>query len=396
MTRVAILHYTLSPAVGGIETLIDAQCAALRRSGHDVRLIAGAGRSRHETDPWLIARMLPTHPEAQAARRALAAGDRHATRTLVRILREELRAALMGCDACWVHNAFTVALHPALTCALEHLATALHGLQWVAWCEDLSVESAYWDGPSPRPAGIPGMRYVTISPARATQVTSLLGLAEDAVQVISPPVDVFTWLDLAPETSAIVRRTGLLNAYPSVLVPAKLLPHKRIDRAIAATAGLRARGHRPRLLVSAAASPHQPDLSAALVERLGSLATELGVAHSVHLLGPELGRPPGDRTIRDLMLLCDLVFLPSAEEGFGVPAREAAALRAPIVCSDIPAFRAAAPGARFVPPAASVDAMADALLEVAASPANLARREAAQSWERFQRQIDDLARCSRS
>lgn len=44
----------------------------------------------------------------------------------------------------------------------------------------------------------------------------------------------------------------------------------------------------------------------------------------------------------DLYRLADLAFLPSHDEGFGLPILEAAAHRLPIVCTDLPALRSLA------------------------------------------------------
>ncbi|MGB2804441.1 MAG: glycosyltransferase, partial [Candidatus Zixiibacteriota bacterium] len=43
--------------------------------------------------------------------------------------------------------------------------------------------------------------------------------------------------------------------------------------------------------------------------------------------------------MRDFYLIADLLFLPSLQEGFGIPLLEAGVLKLPIVCSDIPPFR---------------------------------------------------------
>ena len=43
--------------------------------------------------------------------------------------------------------------------------------------------------------------------------------------------------------------------------------------------------------------------------------------------------------VRGLYCIADLLFMPSLQEGFGIPLLEAGLLRVPIVCSDIPPFR---------------------------------------------------------
>jgi glycosyltransferase involved in cell wall biosynthesis len=46
-----------------------------------------------------------------------------------------------------------------------------------------------------------------------------------------------------------------------------------------------------------------------------------------------------DAVIADLYQIADLLFLPSKEEGFGIPLLEAAFHRLPVFCADIPTLR---------------------------------------------------------
>ena len=57
-----------------------------------------------------------------------------------------------------------------------------------------------------------------------------------------------------------------------------------------------------------------------------------------------------DGALRWLYAQCRLFVFPSLDEGFGLPVVEAAICRAPMVLSDIPAFRELAPGAVFFDP----------------------------------------------
>jgi glycosyltransferase involved in cell wall biosynthesis len=93
------------------------------------------------------------------------------------------------------------------------------------------------------------------------------------------------------------------------------------------------------------------------------------------------------------MLLSDVVFLPSREEGFGVPIQEASALRAPVLCSDIPAYRETGGElARFFAAGAAPSSIATQVMEIAREPANAERREALRSRSRCETQLAELAR----
>jgi glycosyltransferase involved in cell wall biosynthesis len=85
-------------------------------------------------------------------------------------------------------------------------------------------------------------------------------------------------------------------------------------------------------------------------------------------------------------MLSDVVILPSVSEGFGLPLAEAAILRVPVVCTDLPAFRELAPdGATFVPASAGSPAFTDAVLGAIDSPPARLRRHVlrALAWDRI-------------
>jgi glycosyltransferase involved in cell wall biosynthesis len=74
------------------------------------------------------------------------------------------------------------------------------------------------------------------------------------------------------------------------------------------------------------------------------------------------------------------VLLPSESEGFGLPVLEAALVRAPLVCADLPVLRELDAGAIFVSASAGAEEVADALGLALASPAAEAKRRVARAY----------------
>jgi glycosyltransferase involved in cell wall biosynthesis len=288
-----------------------------------------------------------------------------------------------------------VYLNPFLTAALESIMRELRGIRWVVFCHDLSAISAYWDAGQASLACLPvdmhGVRYVVLSPSRRAELARFLGINESAIDVISPPLDVLDWLDIGHEAREIVRGTRLPSRDCAVLVPAKLLPHKRMDRLVGTLAILKRSGLDPLGLITGAPSPHEPGVSARIRTELGEMVRREGLEGHVVLLTEMLGHVPSRATVRDLMSLCDLVYLPSHEEGYGTPISEAIALRVPVLCSDIPAFRHAAGSYATYVAGGDVDATAEHMQTIVSGPVATQRREVVQSMGRFCMAVLSLA-----
>jgi mannosylglucosylglycerate synthase len=69
------------------------------------------------------------------------------------------------------------------------------------------------------------------------------------------------------------------------------------------------------------------------------LRKELRLEHAVHFLAELTDQFIPDKVISDFYRLVDALFMPSIEEGFGIPILEAGLAGLPIFCSDIPPLR---------------------------------------------------------
>ena len=75
MTKIALLHYSAPPIVGGVESVLGHHARLMADAGHQVRIVAGRGE---QTDPRIPFIQLPMadsrHPEVLAIKAELDAG----------------------------------------------------------------------------------------------------------------------------------------------------------------------------------------------------------------------------------------------------------------------------------------------------------------------------------
>lgn len=346
MKRVAILHYASPPVVGGVELTIAHHARGLADLGYQVRIISGKGGTFDPRIPTQVHPLLSSSAsEVLLVKRELDEGQRtSAFDRLVDQLTNILAELLSDCDATIAHNVHTLNKNLPLT-------TALHRLNLphvIAWCHDLAWTNEQYL-PELHPGypwnllrqAWPNTRYVTVSEPRRHELAQLLGLAEDAVEVVTGGVDVPSFLQWTAQMHYIEQQLKLLSADVLLLLPARLTRRKNIGLALHVLASLRHQtGQDCRLIVSGPPGPHNPTNLGYLGELL-DLRQKLGLQQAAHFLY-ELEDPPlipDDTTMANLYQIADAMLFPSLQEGFGLPILEAGLIGLPIFCSDLPPFR---------------------------------------------------------
>jgi glycosyltransferase involved in cell wall biosynthesis len=130
-------------------------------------------------------------------------------------------------------------------------------------------------------------------------------------------------------------------------------------------------------------------------EKLTALRKELGVENAIRFLVELTSEYIPDEVISDFYHLADALFLPSREEGFGIPILEAGFAGLPIFCSDIPPLQSlGGANVTYFSPDADPDELADIITDSLSSNAVFRMRTQVRrqyTWERiYARQIASL------
>lgn len=387
--RVALIHYTAPPVVGGVERVLGWHGRLLAEAGHSVTIIAGRGRASDPRQRFDVIPLLDTRePHIRRLREQLDAGRVPVSfGPLVGELRARLQPILDEQDIVIAHNVCSLHLNLALTAALHALVTEGLRARFVAWHHDLAVTQASYQGALH--AGFPwdllrtpwpGVVHVAVSQARRAELARHLGIPPAEIRVIHNGLHVGHQLGLGVGTMRLIDRLQLLEADPLLLTPVRILPRKNLELALEVLASLRRLGRPAVLLVTGPVDPHDP-AGPRYLESLLARRSELGLVGAARFLGVDGGEVPSDRVVADLYRISDALLLPSHEEGFGLPVLEAALHRLPIVATDLPALReVAGEAATWIDPADDPDAVARMLLE------RLDGDAAATMWRRVRRE----------
>jgi glycosyltransferase involved in cell wall biosynthesis len=350
--RVAILHYSLPPVVGGVEAVIHAHAGLLLEAGISVTLIAGAGEESalpYGVDFTHIPEMDSRHPRLVHLSQMLESGVVPADfDPLTAMLERFLAQALGSIDTVMVHNIFTKHFNIPLTAALFRLLDSGKFKNCIAWCHDFS-----WSSPHSRSSVHPDypwdllrtfrsdVTYVTVSAARQQELAGLLKCPPGKIGVVYDGVDPADLYSLTEEGQALIERLDLNQADLILLMPVRITQAKNIEFALQVIASLKARGVKSKLVVTGPPDPHDPQ-DQEYYHSLLQLRRQLDVESEARFVY-ESGSQPGTGytiekpLVHQLYRACDLLFMPSHREGFGMPILEAGLLGMPVFSSKIPA-----------------------------------------------------------
>ncbi len=353
--KIGLLHYSVPPVIGGVESIVGAHARLFADAGHEARTIA-----RHGAPDAVLRRM------------------------------EDLREALRDRDVVIAHNVMTMPFDLPLTEALWQFAEEMPHVRWVAWVHDLAACNPDYDHPWHRPPwdrlarACPRFTYVVVSEHRARQFSALTGCE---ARVIPNGIDPAAVLGLTPAVKAFAGKHGLLAREIVLIQPTRLLRRKNVELGLEVVAELRRRGRDAVTLITAAADPHNAKSDAYAAE-LHRRRDALGLREAALFVGDSFA--VGDSDVVSLYALADALFFPSRQEGFGLPVIEAAVHRIAAFCADVdPINGLLEHGLQVFAADASVGEIAS-LIErtLDRSPAHRARREALRrySWETIWRE----------
>lgn len=346
--QIALIHYSAPPIVGGVERVLAHQARLMADAGHAVRIVAARGAQTDERIPFVSVPLADSRHAALAPLKAELDAGRVPPEFegVVIELEHQLHSALQEIDVVVAHNVCSLNKNLALTAALHRLAHKPGAPRFILWHHDLA-----WTTPRYRSelhAGYPwnllstawpDAYQVVISELRRRELAKLMHLPPETIAVIPNGLDVARFFKLEPLTQTLVGQMQLLEAAPILLLPVRITPRKNIELALRVLAALR-RGPLPsaHLVITGPLGPHNP-ANAHYFEQLKNLRAELSLQGAAHFLAELNESYLPDEVVADFYRLADALFLPSREEGFGLPVLEAAFSRLPVFCTDIPPLR---------------------------------------------------------
>jgi glycosyltransferase involved in cell wall biosynthesis len=345
--NISILHHSVPPIVGGVESVIAHHARLMSAGGHSVRLIAARGEAMSESIPLASIPLADSrHDRVAVVKEQLDYGKvTEDFESLRDELTDQLRAALVDTDVLIAHNVCSLNKNLALTAALHKLHAGKKLPSLILWHHDLA-----WTTPRYQPEmhnGYPwdllrtdwdDTTHVVVSELRRDELANLMRLAPASIHVIPNGVDIERFYKLEALTKTLLEKTGLMDAAPILLLPVRVTPRKNIELALNTLAELKDDFPQASLVVTGPLGPHNAS-NIKYFEMLKGLREQLHLEGSAYFLAELHNGFLPDEVIADFYRIADALLFPSREEGFGIPLIEAAFGRLPAFCADIPPLR---------------------------------------------------------
>lgn len=345
--NIALLHYSVPPIVGGVESVIGHHARLMDQDGHSVRLVAARGDAMDEQIPFIRIPLADSrHERVLWMKEQLDSGNVTNEFDVLRDeLTRELQSLLAGVDVLIAHNVCSLNKNLALTAALHQLHTSNTLPRLILWHHDFA-----WTTPRYLPElyeGYPwnllktdwgSLTHVAVSELRRDELAGLMNIEPASIRIIPNGVDVRQFYKLEALTHSLLEKTDLLDAAPILLLPVRVTPRKNIEFGLNTLAALKKNFPQAALVVTGPLGPHNGN-NIRYFEMLQSLRKQLKLEGSAHFLAELHEGFLPDEVIADFYRAADALFFPSREEGFGIPLLEAAFGHLPAFCADIPPLK---------------------------------------------------------
>jgi glycosyltransferase involved in cell wall biosynthesis len=341
--HIALIHYSAPPVVGGVESVLAQHARLMAQAGHTVRILAARGESLSDQIQFIPLPLIDSrHPRVLAAKAQLDRGTvPDDFEPLTSEITHDLQEALTAVDVLIAHNVCSLNKNLMLTAAIQRLDRP-HKILWhhdLAWTTPRYQAELYDGYPWDLLRTDWGARHVVVSDLRQRELADLLHIPRESIAVVPNGIDQSAFFKLSPITLSLLQQIDLTQAAPILLLPVRLTPRKNIELALRTLAALRRDLPEAILIVTGPLGAHNP-ANEMYFAKLKDLRAELNLSGAAIFLAELIDSYLPDEVIADFYRLSDALFMPSREEGFGIPVIEAAFSRLPIFCTDIAPLRA--------------------------------------------------------
>ncbi|MBE0478756.1 glycosyltransferase family 4 protein [Candidatus Aerophobetes bacterium] len=349
--KIAIVHYTYPPVIGGVEIVIQAHARILVKNGYRVKVISGVGESENGIEVKIIPELRSLASFEETLDKKLKEGE--VSKKFYQLKEEiclKLEDELRDVDVCVIHNIMTMHFNLPLTCALKQLMEKLSSrVTFYLWCHDSALMNPAYQKDMAQKDKYPWSilsefiaqaEYITISELRQRELAALFSIDSELIQVVPAGIDLKSYLDISDSVWNFAQDKELFTSDIVMFFPSRILKRKNYELGIKVIKEIKKRGKKCKFIITSPPDPHNPG-TINYFDYLHKLCRDLEVQEEVIFISDfkeSYDLKLDFKEIKDFYSICDALFITSTQEGFGIPLLEAGAKKIPIICTDIEPF----------------------------------------------------------
>jgi len=341
-----------------------------------VTLLTGAGSIEGKNlKTSIVTDLNPDSPHVREIQRVLRFGSLpEFYEYRMQILQRRIEAEIGNINTVMIHNIMTMPFNLTATEAFWNYIQKYPDKKYYLWTHDMAwlieEHKSYLYDRKPwslLKTPLPNVTYITVSEFRKRQLAELLNIPRRRIKVIPNVIKYQDFLKFDEVTTPLIENLNLFSRYPIVLIPARIIPRKNVERSLQIIARLKR--HYPGIIgiVTGTLEKEGTEWTPYSQKLLDLIASE-DLRDSVVFLGDvfanlQIPQSKNRSVVRDLYFISHLVLYPSLDEGFGLPILEAGIARIPLVLAQIPVFREVAnEGVLYLPFDESVEYNTDRIV----------------------------------
>lgn len=349
MKKIALLHFSYPPNIGGVEVFIKEQAEILSGLGYEITILTGSGKetpniklieipelqSIYNTDKKLYEEIMTQGTKSQGFMK------------LANIIEEKISKELEFQDVIIVHNMLSLTHNIPFIYAFKKYVLTHQEKKVISWIHDhkyigfdkvrIKDFSLPPDVNSLLTEKIDDIKYVAISNSLKNLVSKVTNLKSEEITVIPNGMNIKEFLEIDDSVFEIVEKNNLLERFPVILSPVNIIERKNIEFSLDIISHLKKVYPNLAYVITGKISHHKEGEK--YLEMLNKKIEKYSLKKNVLFLNEFIKRSLHKSEVHDFYSLCDIIFYFSKSENFGLPLLEATLTKTPIFLSDLLVFR---------------------------------------------------------
>jgi mannosylglucosylglycerate synthase len=351
MKKIALLHFSYPPNIGGVEVFIKEQAEILSNLGYSMTILTGSGKATPNTNIKLI-----EIPELQSIyntnkklyEEIMTLGTKSpGFMELARIIEEKITKELESQDVIIVHNMLSLTHNIPFIYAFKKYVLSHPEKKVISWIHDhkyigfdkvrINDFSLPPDVNSLITEKIDDIKYIAISSSLKNLVSKVTNLRAEEITVIPNGINIKEFLEIEGPVYEIFEKNNLLERFPVILSPVNIIERKNIEYSLEILFHMKKVYPNLVYIITGKISHHKEGEK--YLEMLINKIEKYNLKNNVLFLNEYIKRSLHKSEIHDFYSLCDIIFYFSKSENFGLPLLEATLTKTPIFLSDLLVFR---------------------------------------------------------